>query len=94
MRKVRQLLRGAQEGATRFYVRVQNHPTVRRAGAVLRGNLGTAVEREEGQGLIEYIIAIAGAFLVAAAVMALFRAIRSKYGEATNSVNQLQISAP
>ena len=53
-----------------------------------------ALAREEGQGLLEYIIGIAGVFVVAAAVLALYRAIRGKYGEATNSVNSLTITAP
>jgi hypothetical protein len=44
--------------------------------------------------LLEYIIAIAGVFVVAAAVLALYRAIQTKYGEATTSVNSLSITAP
>ena len=69
-------------------------PLIRRVRALYQGQINTALGREEGQGLLEYIIAIAGVFVVAAAVLALYRAIRDKYGQATNSVNSLSITAP
>lgn len=69
-------------------------PLIRRVHALYQGQVRTALAREEGQGLLEYIIAIAGVFVVAAAVLALYRAIRTKYGQATNSVNSLSITAP
>jgi len=74
--------------------RLAAHPVVRRLSALQRGRVKQALAREEGQGLLEYIIGIAGVFVVAAAVLALYRAIRGKYGEATNSVNSLSITAP
>jgi len=84
--------------ATLAWLRVQNRisgsPVVRRYQALRQRRLAEVVRREEGQGLLEYIIAIAGVFVVAAAVLALYRAIQAKYGEATNSVNSLSISAP
>ncbi len=83
---------------TLTYLRVSQrlvaHPVVRRLSALQRGRVKQALAREEGQGLLEYIIGIAGVFVVAAAVLALYRAIRGKYGEATNSVNSLTITAP
>ena len=83
---------------TLTYLRVSQrlaaHPIVQRLSALQRGQMRQALAREEGQGLLEYIIGIAGVFVVAAAVMALYRAIRGKYGEATNSVNSLTITAP
>ena len=69
-------------------------PLIRRVHALYQGRINAALGREEGQGLLEYIIAIAGVFVVAAAVLALYRAIRDKYGQATNSVNSLSITAP
>jgi hypothetical protein len=84
--------------ATLALLRVQNriaaHPVLRRYQALRRRRLAEALCREEGQGLLEYIIAIAGVFVVAAAVLALYRAIQAKYGQATSSVNSLGISAP
>ncbi len=74
--------------------RLAAHPIARRLSALQRGRVKQALAREEGQGLLEYIIGIAGVFVVAAAVLALYRAIRVKYGEATNSVNSLTITAP
>ena len=74
--------------------RIAEHPVTRRYRALRQRRPADAVRREEGQGLLEYIIAIAGVFVVAAAVLALYRAIQAKYGEATNSVNSLSISAP
>ena len=74
--------------------RLAAHPIARRLSALQRGRVKQALAREEGQGLLEYIIGIAGVFVVAAAVLALYRAIRGKYGEATNSVNSLSITAP
>jgi len=74
--------------------RLAAHPVVRRLNALQQGRVKQALAREEGQGLLEYIIGIAGVFVVAAAVLALYRAIRGKYGEATNSVNSLTITAP
>jgi len=74
--------------------RLAAHPVARRLSALQRGRVKQALAREEGQGLLEYIIGIAGVFVVAAAVLALYRAIRGKYGEATNSVNSLTITAP
>ena len=71
---------------TLAYLRVIHHPVAQRTLALLRGDVKTAVEREEGQGLLEYIIAIAGVFMVAVAVMSLYRAIGGKYGEATASL--------
>ena len=83
---------------TLTYLRVSQrlaaHPVARRLSALQRGRVKQALAREEGQGLLEYIIGIAGVFVVAAAVLALYRAIRGKYGEATNSVNSLTITAP
>ena len=84
--------------ATLTYLRASQrlaaHPVARRLSALQRGRVQQALAREEGQGLLEYIIGIAGVFVVAAAVLALYRAIRGKYGEATNSVNSLTITAP
>ncbi len=80
--------------ALRLRNRAAELPVVRRLHALRRGDMPSALGREEGQGLLEYIIAIAGVFVVAAAVMALYRAIQGKYGEATNSVNSLGISSP
>ena len=74
--------------------RLAAHPVARRLSALQRGRVKQALAREEGRGLLEYIIGIAGVFVVAAAVLALYRAIRGKYGEATNSVNSLTITAP
>ncbi len=74
--------------------RLAAHPVVRRLSALQRGRVKQALAREEGQGLLEYIIGIAGVFVVAAAVLALYRAIRGKYGQATTSVNALTITAP
>ncbi len=83
---------------TLTYLRVSQrlaaHPIVRRLVALQRGQVKQALAREEGQGLLEYIIGIAGVFVVAAAVLALYRAIRTKYGQATTSVNSLTITAP
>ena len=78
----------------RRYCQATAHPVARRWAAVCQGRIRTALAREEGQGLLEYIIAIAGVFVVAAAVLALYRAVQGKYGEATTSVNSLSISAP
>ncbi len=75
-------------------LRVSQHPVAQRTGALLRGQVRTALQREEGQGLLEYIIAIAGVFAVAAGVLTLYRTIGGKYGEATTSVGQIQITAP
>lgn len=80
--------------ALRCRNRVAAHPVARRLQALRQGRIGPALAREEGQGLLEYIIAIAGVFVVAAAVLALYRAIQAKYGEATTSVNSLSITAP
>ncbi len=80
--------------ALRLRHRAATHPVARRVLALRQGRVGAALAREEGQGLLEYIIAIAGVFVVAAAVLALYRAIQGKYGQATNSVNSLSISAP
>jgi len=80
--------------ALRVRARAAELPIVRRLHALRRGDVPAALGREEGQGLLEYIIAIAGVFVVAAAVMALYRAIQGKYGEATSSVNALGISSP
>ncbi len=74
--------------------RLAAHPVVRRLSALQQGRVKQALAREEGQGLLEYIIGIAGVFVVAAAVLALYRAIRGKYGQATTSVNALTITAP
>ncbi len=74
--------------------RLAAHPVVRRLYALQQGRVKQALAREEGQGLLEYIIGIAGVFVVAAAVLALYRAIRGKYGQATTSVNALTITAP
>lgn len=78
----------------RLQNRISSHPVLRRYRALRQRRIAEAVCREEGQGLLEYIIAIAGVFVVAAAVLALYRAIQAKYGEATSSVNSLGISAP
>ena len=80
--------------ALRVRNRVAEVPAVQRLRALHHGDMHSALGREDGQGLLEYIIAIAGVFVVAAAVMALYRAIQGRYGEATNSVNSLQIAAP
>lgn len=83
---------------TLIYLRVSQRlaaqPVVQRLRALQRGQLSQALGREEGQGLLEYIVAIAGVFVVAAAVLALYRAIRTKYGQATTSVNAVTIAAP
>jgi hypothetical protein len=80
--------------ALRCRNRVVTHPVAHRLRALRQGRIGPALAREEGQGLLEYIIAIAGVFVVAAVVLALYRAIQTKYGEATTSVNSLSITAP
>ncbi len=74
--------------------RVAQDPLLWRYRMLRQRRFATALGRETGQGLLEYIIAIAGVFVVAAAVLALYRAIQAKYGEATGSVNSLGISAP
>jgi len=78
----------------RWRNRAAGLPLLRRLQALQQGQLSAALSREAGQGLLEYIIAIAGVFLVAAAVLALYRAIQAKYGEATSSVNSVSIAAP
>ena len=92
------IVQRTQNTVTLTYLRASQrltaHPVVRRLSALQRGRVKQALAREEGQGLLEYIIGIAGVFVVAAAVLALYRAIRGKYGEATNSVNSLTITAP
>ena len=92
------IVQRTQNTVTLTYLRASQrlaaHPVARRLSALQRGRVKQALAREEGQGLLEYIIGIAGVFVVAAAVMALYRAIRGKYGEATNSVNSLTITAP
>ncbi|MER3401159.1 MAG: hypothetical protein C4313_08575 [Thermoflexus sp.] len=70
---------------------VRLYPRLRRWGRSLARRLQTD---ERGQNLIEYIIAVGGVFLVAAAVYALYRALQSKYQQATNSVNQIPIESP
>jgi len=92
------IVQRTQDTVTLTYLRASQrlaaHPVARRLSALQRGRVKQALAREEGQGLLEYIIGIAGVFVVAAAVLALYRAIRGKYGEATNSVNSLTITAP
>jgi len=92
------IVQRTQDTVTLTYLRASQrlaaHPIARRLSALQRGRVKQALAREEGQGLLEYIIGIAGVFVVAAAVLALYRAIRGKYGEATNSVNSLTITAP
>ena len=78
----------------RWRNRAADLPLLRRLQALQQRRLSAALGREAGQGLLEYIIAIAGVFIVAAAVLALYRAIQAKYGEATNSVNSVSIAAP
>ena len=69
------------------------HDLLRREARLLRGD-ATALAREEGQGMLEYIIILAGVLLVAAAVIVVFNRIKGKYEDAGNAVQGIQIEAP
>jgi hypothetical protein len=91
---MKETLKRINRRANLAYLKATSHPIARRSAALLKGDARVALEREEGQGLTEYVIGIAGVFVVALTVFGFYRALRSKYAEATNSVNQIQISAP
>ena len=90
LRKYLELKLGLQEA-------LEAHPRIRdflrREARLLRGD-ATALAREEGQGMLEYIIILAGVLLVAAAVIVLYNRIKSKYEDAGNAVQGIQIEAP
>ena len=69
------------------------HDLLRREARLLRGD-ATALAREEGQGMLEYVILLAVVFAIAAAVIALGHSIRAKYQDAGNAVQGIQIEAP
>lgn len=59
--------------------------------AMRRVRTNTAFD-EQGQGLTEYIIAIAGVLIIGGAVFALIRAVARKYTQAQGAVDSLPVS--
>ena len=81
-------IRGALEAHPRI------HQVLVRTGRLLRGDLGPALEREEGQGFVEYLILLAVALMIGAAVFAVGRYIKQKYVDAGNAVQGIQVDSP
>jgi hypothetical protein len=56
-----------------------------------RVRTNTAFSDEEGQGLLEYIIAIAGVLIIGGAVFALIRVIKGKYEDAGSAIGDMPV---
>jgi|GEM_PF-950505 len=70
------------------------HQVMMRTGRLLRGDLGPALEREEGQGFVEYIVLLGGVFLAAGVILGIFLALKRKGQDAANAVNGIQVESP